>query len=455
MAAEKDRERLEAEREQIAAELEAGALEAGGLAGEDGAVAGELAALDERRTGAAAAVAEQRARLGERQGALTEWRARHADAERRRTEAAVRAAAASERLRAVQADVSRAAATAADMSERLATAERHVTEATAGATAAERDAAAAAEARARAAARAATLGAERERLLAAIADAAATASADDVAERAARERLEAAREERARLDVTMTERRLALEHLATQLAERYGLGPEALAEVPPADDGQDEERAARVEALRVRVARLGDVNPAALTELEELRGRHEFLVGQRTDLERSLDDLRRTIAKLIRTSRRRFEETFAAANEKLAEVFPKLFPGGKARLEQTEPEEGGEPGVEIVVQPAGKKLQSLGLLSGGEKALTAVALILSLFLIRPTPFCLLDEVDAPLDEANIGRFNQLIQDMAMGSQFVLITHNRRTMEAADTLYGITMEQAGVSKVVSVRLRAAA
>jgi len=367
----------------------------------------------------------------------------------------VRAAAGAERLRAVRAEVSRAAATAADMSERLATVERQAGEAMAGAAAAERDAAAAAEARACAEARAATLGAERERLLAAIADAAATASADAVAERAAGERLEAAREERARLDVTLTERRLALEHVATQLAERYGLGPEALADVPPADDGRDDERAARVEALRARLARLGDVNPAALTELEELRGRHEFLVGQRTDLERSLDDLRRTITKLIRTSRRRFEETFAAANEKLAEVFPKLFPGGKARLEQTEPEEGGEPGVEIVVQPAGKKLQSLGLLSGGEKALTAVAMILSLFLIRPTPFCLLDEVDAPLDEANIGRFNQLIQDMATGSQFVLITHNRRTMEAADTLYGITMEQAGVSKVVSVRLRAAA
>jgi len=455
VAAEKDRERLEGEREQITAELEAGALEAGGLAGEDGAVAGELAALDQRGTGAAAAVAERRARLGERQGALAEWRGRHTEAEHQRTEAAVRAAAGAERLRAVRAEVSRAAATAADMSERLATAERQAGEAMAGAAAAERDAAAAAEARACAEARAATLGAERERLLAAIADAAATASADAVAERAAGERLEAAREERARLDVTLTERRLALEHVATQLAERYGLGPEALADVPPADDGRDDERAARVEALRARLARLGDVNPAALTELEELRGRDEFLVGQRTDLERSLDDLRRTITKLIRTSRRRFEETFAAANEKLAEVFPKLFPGGKARLEQTEPEEGGEPGVEIVVQPAGKKLQSLGLLSGGEKALTAVAMILSLFLIRPTPFCLLDEVDAPLDEANIGRFNQLIQDMATGSQFVLITHNRRTMEAADTLYGITMEQAGVSKVVSVRLRAAA
>jgi chromosome segregation protein len=263
------------------------------------------------------------------------------------------------------------------------------------------------------------------------------------------------REERARIEVTLTERRMALEHLVAQLAERYALGLEALEGVVIEADGQDDERAARVEALRARLTRLGDVNPAAIGELEELRGRHAFLFGQRADLERSLDDLRRTISKLIRTSRQRFAETFAAANEKLAEVFPKLFPGGTARLELTEAEEGGEPGVEIVVQPAGKKLQSLSLLSGGEKALTAVALILSLFLIRATPFCLLDEVDAPLDEANIGRFNQLVREMAASSQFVLITHNRRTMEAADTLYGITMEQAGVSKVVSVRLRAAA
>src|SRR5437773_2731409 len=249
VAAEKDRERLEGEREQITAELEAGALEAGGLAGEDGGVAGELAALDQRRTGAAAAVTERRARLGERQGTLAEWRTRQAEAEHQRTAAAVCAAAGAERLRAARTEVSRAAATATDMSERLATAERQAGEAKAGAAAAERDTAAAEETRARAEARAATLGAERERLLAAIADAAATASADDVAERAARERLEAAREERARLDVTLTERRLALEHLATQLAERYGLGPEALADVPPADDGRDDERAAQVEEI--------------------------------------------------------------------------------------------------------------------------------------------------------------------------------------------------------------
>jgi chromosome segregation protein len=253
----------------------------------------------------------------------------------------------------------------------------------------------------------------------------------------------------------MTEKRLAIEHLVGQLAERYALPASALDGVVVEADGQDAERAARVENLRARLVRLGDVNPAAVEELEELRTRHGFLVTQQGDLEQSLEDLRRTIAKLTRTSRQRFEETFAAANEKLAEVFPKLFPGGKAHLELLPAEEGAEAGVEIVVQPAGKKLQTLSLLSGGEKALTAVALILSLFLIRPTPFCLLDEVDAPLDEANIGRFNQLIRDMATASQFVLITHNRRTMQVADTLYGITMEQAGISKVVSVRLREAA
>jgi chromosome segregation protein len=154
-------------------------------------------------------------------------------------------------------------------------------------------------------------------------------------------------------------------------------------------------------------------------------------------------------------SRSRFRETFEQANVKLAEVFPRLFPGGRAELVLTETEEGGESGVEIIVQPVGKKLGSLSLLSGGEKAMTAVALILSLFMVRPTPFCVLDEVDAPLDDANVGRFDHLIREISLTSQFVLITHNKRTMEAADTLYGITMQEAGVSKVVSVRLKQAA
>jgi chromosome segregation protein len=451
----KDRERFEEDRLRIGADLEVGALEVGNLAGEDGEVAGELAALHARLAAAEQGVAGRRTQLVEQQAKLARWREDHAEAERVHTAAAVRAAALAERLRAVETDVTRAAARRTELEERLATARREADEATQGGDRARRDAAAAEVERGAAAERAAALDEERQRLLAAIAEADAALSADDAAERTARDRLEALREERAGLEVVLAERRAGLGHLAEQLAERYGLGLDALTDVTVEDDGQDEERAARVESLRARLLRLGDVNPGALAELEELRGRREFLVAQRTDLERSLDDLRRTIAKLTRTSRLRFEETFEAANEKLGEVFPKLFPNGKARLELTEPGEDGEPGVEIVVQPAGKKLQSLSLLSGGEKALTAVALILSLFLIRPTPFCLLDEVDAPLDEANIGRFNDLIRFMASASQFVLITHNRRTMEVAETLYGITMEQAGVSKVVSVRLREAA
>jgi chromosome segregation protein len=367
----------------------------------------------------------------------------------------VRAAAVAERARAARGEFARCAAAIGEIEERLGAARRDAADATAGAEETRVQREAAVVTRQTAQERASSLAGECEWLREAIAAAEASLSADDIAEREARERLEGCREERSRAEVALAERRIALEHLAAQLAERYGLDLQALAEVTIEDDGGDTERAERVEALRTRLARMGDVNPAAMGELEELRGRHEFLAAQRTDLESSLEDLRRTIARLARTSRQRFEETFAAANEKLREVFPKLFPGGAAHLELTAAEEGGEAGVEIVVQPAGKKLQSLSLLSGGEKAMTAVSLILSLFLIRPTPFCLLDEVDAPLDEANIGRFNQLIREMADASQFVLITHNRRTMEVADTLYGITMEQAGVSKIVSVRLSEAA
>jgi chromosome segregation protein len=455
VAADKDRERLETERARIAADLEVGALEAGGLRGEDGEMESTLVALEERLVASGRAVSERRGRLAERQAAVGRWRVQYAGAERDRTAAAVRGAAAAERLRSARAAVDRCAASRAEVAERLAAAQQQAAEGSDGADAARRDGAAAQAAREAAERRAAALGEEREALLAAIAEAEATASRGDGAERAARDRLETIREDRTRLEVTLTERRMALEQLAAQLAERYQLEIAALATVPMEEDGREEERIERVEALRARLTRLGDVNPSAVSELEELSGRREFLVAQRTDLERSLEDLRRTITKLTRTSRQRFQETFVAANDKLGEIFPKLFPGGKARLELHALEDGGEPGVEITVQPAGKKLQALTLLSGGEKALTAVAVILSLFLIRPTPFCLLDEVDAPLDEANIGRFNQLVREMAVASQFVLITHNRRTMEAADTLYGITMEQPGVSKVVSVRLREAA
>ena len=182
--------------------------------------------------------------------------------------------------------------------------------------------------------------------------------------------------------------------------------------------------------------------------------RHAFLAGQKKDLESSIKALRDAIAKIDRTSRERFARTFEVVNDRFQRVFPRLFGGGRAGLLLTEEGPTGEPGVEIVAQPPGKKLQSVTLLSGGEKALTAVALIFAIFLIKPTPFCLLDEVDAPLDEGNVGRYNDLLREMAKQSQFILITHNKRTMEVVDTLYGVTMEEPGISKLVSVRLREA-
>jgi chromosome segregation protein len=174
--------------------------------------------------------------------------------------------------------------------------------------------------------------------------------------------------------------------------------------------------------------------------------------SQRDDLERSIEDLRGTIGRLNRLSKQKFKETFDAVNGIFQETFPKLFLGGRAWLTLTDETNLLETGVEIFVRPPGKKLGNLDLLSGGEKALTAVSLIFSLFLYKPTPFCVLDEVDAPLDDANIGRFARMVGDMASRSQFVLITHNKRTMECCDMLYGITMREPGVSKIVSVELQ---
>ncbi|HEV7733595.1 MAG TPA: chromosome segregation protein SMC [Candidatus Binatia bacterium] len=455
LATEKDRERLEDERGRIAAELEIGALEASGLAGADGQVAGELVALDDSRQRVTTLLSEHREALARRQEALAAWRTRHAEAEGVRTRAAVAAAEVVERHRAAESELARYRTSITELEERVVVAERSAADASAGAEAAGEEGTAVEGTRASAEARVAVLATERDQLLREVAEADAALSADDLAQRAARERLEGVRRETGELEIALTERRIGLQQVGERLAERYDLGLDALDEVTLDVEGPQEEDALRVEELRARLVRLGDVNPAAMSELEELRGRHEFLVTQRADLENSLDDLKQTIGKLTRTSRQRFEETFTAANAKLAEVFPKVFPSGSAQLEMVAGEEGGEPGIEIVVQLSGKKLQKLSLLSGGEKALTATALVFSLFLIRPTPFCLLDEVDAPLDEANIGRFNALVSEMARQSQFVLITHNRRTMEVAGTLYGITMEQAGVSKVVSVRLSEAA
>ena len=210
----------------------------------------------------------------------------------------------------------------------------------------------------------------------------------------------------------------------------------------------------RAEELRGLIERMGEINLTAIEESEELQKRFDFLTTQRSDLESAISQLETAIEKINRASRKRFRETFDAVNAEFQAIFPRLFGGGHASLALTDESDMLETGIEIVANPPGKKVsQNIELLSGGEKALTAVSLLFAIFLVKPSPFCVLDEVDAPLDEANVGRFNQVVREMTEFSQFIIITHNRRTMEIADRLCGVTMEEPGVSKLVAVNLRA--
>jgi chromosome segregation protein len=193
------------------------------------------------------------------------------------------------------------------------------------------------------------------------------------------------------------------------------------------------------------------VNLGALVEYEELKTRFDFLTTQEEDLLKAVDDLHKVIKKIDNKTKEKFITTFTQINEKLKEVIPKLFEGGSAELVLQEPENVLESGVEFMVHPPGKKLTRMSLLSGGEKALSAISLIFSIFLLKPTSFCLMDEIDAPLDDVNVFRFNDLLKVIGEKSQVILITHNKKSMEFADKLFGITMEQKGISKVVSVNL----
>lgn len=217
------------------------------------------------------------------------------------------------------------------------------------------------------------------------------------------------------------------------------------------DEGAVRSAVEELEEERRRLASLGEVHLGALEEYEELAERHSDLETQRADLEGSVGQLRAAIAKMNRTCRERFRDAFDRVNENFQLSYPKLLGGGSARLALTDDEDLLETGVEIFVQPPGKRLQHLQLLSGGEKAMTAIALLIALFRVKPSPFCVLDEVDAPLDERNGGRFNTMLRELAETSQFVVITHNRKTMECADTLYGISMTRPGVSTLVTVSL----
>ena len=293
---------------------------------------------------------------------------------------------------------------------------------------------------------------EYEQRQSAQADATANVREQEARLRGLRERLDELTHGLSKLALQERELSLELGHLVTQVRERHQAELEQELHrfhLLPRVSGSSE---LRLKDLRAQLERMGEVNLTAVEEHAELAKRHEFLSAQRADLEASLEQLKRAIARIDRTSRERFAQAFDAVNEKFQQVFPRLFGGGRAGLVLADLGPGLDPGVDVVAQPPGKKLQNLNLLSGGEKALTAVSLIFSIFLIKPTPFCILDEVDAPLDEANVGRYNDLVREMSRQSQFILITHNKQTMEGVDTLYGVTMEEPGVSKLVSVRIR---
>ena len=259
------------------------------------------------------------------------------------------------------------------------------------------------------------------------------------------------------LELERSQLKLKRENVASRLQERYQSSYEQLKVGYRENETSQsitaemtiEEMEADLSRSKEKISKIVDVNLGAIKEYEQLKDRFDFLETQRDDLLKAIDDLQQVIKKINKITQQKFTETFDQINEKLTEVFPRLFDGGEAKLVLIEPDKPLESGVELMIHPPGKKLTRLSLLSGGEKALSAIAFIFSIFLIKPASFCLLDEIDAPLDDANVFRFNDLLQIIGENSQIIVITHNKRTMEFADMLFGITMEQKGISKVVSV------
>ncbi|MBE2295421.1 MAG: AAA family ATPase, partial [Phycisphaerales bacterium] len=250
----------------------------------------------------------------------------------------------------------------------------------------------------------------------------------------------------------LNETRVRQQNLREQLQE---LNLELAAVLPSLPEAAAEsDWLARLEQIERRIQRLGPINLAAIEEFAQLSERKQYLDAQNADLLEALATLENAIRKIDRETRARFRETFERVNTGLAELFPRLFGGGQAHLELTG-EDVLDAGVTIMAKPPGKRIGSISLLSGGEKALSAVALVFAIFQLNPAPFCLLDEVDAPLDEANVGRFGALVRDMAAQVQFIFITHNKATMEIAQHLAGVTMQEPGVSRLVAVNVEAAA
>ena len=275
--------------------------------------------------------------------------------------------------------------------------------------------------------------------------------------RHARQLLDQARDRRGELQAAAAKLQADAMYMAETCLNELGIGRAALlADTTPALVTGNELAACdqSYREMRAKLEAMGPVNMMALEEYRETAERHTFLEAQRKDLISSIENTTATIREIDEVSRQKFSEAFTKINENFQATFKKLFGGGHAFMKLTDEENSAESGIDVVASPPGKRLQSVLLLSGGEKALTALALLVGIFQYTPSPFCILDEVDAPLDEANIGRFTELVKEMSIKTQFVLITHSKKTMSIAPVLYGVTMQEPGVSKLVSVRFGAA-
>jgi chromosome segregation protein len=275
--------------------------------------------------------------------------------------------------------------------------------------------------------------------------------------RTTRQQADSSRDRRGELSAQTAKLESDLQHMADTCLNELGVERQVLMADSTIVAITGEELAAEDQdyrEMRARLDAMGPVNMMALEEYKETAERHQFLETQRKDLFDAIENTTATIKEIDQVSRQKFEEAFHKINENFHATFSKLFGGGNAFMRLTDIENSSESGIDVVASPPGKKLQNVLLLSGGEKALTALALLVGIFQYTPSPFCILDEVDAPLDEANIGRFTELVREMSLETQFILITHSKKTMSIAPVLYGVTMQEPGISKLVSVRFGAA-
>ncbi len=271
--------------------------------------------------------------------------------------------------------------------------------------------------------------------------------------RSARQAMDQLRDRRAEISTTAAKLQSDLQYMAETCLNELGVTRQQLLEdttLMPVTGEQLAQEDAIYHQMRAHLDSMGPVNMMALEEYKETAARHQFLETQRKDLLESIENTQNTIREIDTVSRQKFEEAFGHINENFQMTFRKLFGGGQAFMRLTDEENTAESGIDVVASPPGKRLQNVLLLSGGEKALTALSLLVGIFQYQPSPFCILDEVDAPLDEANIGRFTELVREMSVQTQFVLITHSKKTMSIAPVMYGVTMQEPGVSKLVSVR-----